>query len=58
VTTLAAEVALKLQLRTGAAEFADLSAAWMCTPLAALDLPALEEAVARCGRAVWAAVGC
>lgn len=44
---LAAEVALKLGLRTGAAEFAQLLGGWQATPLHLLDLAELEETVAR-----------
>ncbi len=44
---LAAEVALKLGLRTGAVEFAQLLGGWQATPLHLLDLAELEETVAR-----------
>jgi hypothetical protein len=52
LATLAAEVALKLGLRTGAQEFAQLLGGWQATPLHQLDLAGLEEDVGR-----WAVQG-
>jgi dynein heavy chain len=47
------EVSLKLALWQGSAEFASLTESWRGCQFEALDLPAMEEAVARFHKSTW-----